>query len=301
MDRFEAMKLFLAVIDAGSLSAAARRRKLPLTTVSRKIAALEAHLKTPLLVRGGRTAIPTDTGRAYAEACRRILDDVGEAERLASGEYAAPKGHLTITAPIVFGRTHVLPVVTDFLRAYPDISIRLLLADRIVNLHEEQVDLALRIGDLPDSGLVAVKLGAIRRVLCASPAYLAARGVPKHPRELAMHDCIDFSGASASDAWTFAAANRALTIPVKPRLAVNTAEAAIDAVIADLGVTRLLSYQVHEGVKAGRMRLLLEDYEPPEMPVHLVHGGNDPIPQKIRAFIDSAAPRLRSTLAEIAR
>ncbi len=169
MDRLEAMAILLAVVDSGTLSAAARQLRLPLTTVSRKIADLETHLGTRLLARGNRRVALTDAGLSYVAACRRILEDVGEAERIAAGEYSAPRGSLLITAPIVFGRLHVLPVVTEFLAAYPDVDIRLRLADRLVNLGEEHIDLAVRIGDLPDSSLVAIRLGEITQVVCASP------------------------------------------------------------------------------------------------------------------------------------
>ena len=203
MDRLESMSILVTAVEAGSLSAAARRLGMPLATVSRKVSELEAHLKTRLLNRSSRRLTLTDAGRSYVAACKRILEDVGEAERAASGEYSAPKGDLIITAPIVFGRLHVLPVVTEFLKAYPDIDIRIVLADRVVNLLEEHVDLAVRIGELPDSSLVATRVGAIRRVVCGSPAYFAARGTPKHPSELGTHDCVTFEGLMSPDAWTF--------------------------------------------------------------------------------------------------
>src|ERR1700676_3464640 len=177
MDRLESMSILVAAVDAGSLSAAARRLGTPLATVSRKVSELEAHLKTRLLTRSSRKLALTDAGRSYSEACKRILEDVGEAERAASGEYSAPKGDLIITAPIVFGRLHVLPIAMEFLKAYPDIDIRIVLADRLVNLLEDHIDLAVRIGELPDSSLVATRVGAIRRVACASPAYLAVHGI----------------------------------------------------------------------------------------------------------------------------
>ncbi|RVC28693.1 LysR substrate-binding domain-containing protein, partial [Mesorhizobium sp. M7A.F.Ca.CA.004.04.2.1] len=181
MDRLEAMSLFVAAVEAGSLSAASRRFGIPLATVSRKISDLERHLNTRLLNRSTRRLTPTDAGQAYLAACRRILDEVGEAERTAAGEYSAPTGELAITAPVVFGRLHVLPVVTGFLAAYPDVDIRLTLADRITQLVEDHFDLAIRIGQLPDSSLVAIGVGAIRRVVCASPAYLAEHGTPTTP------------------------------------------------------------------------------------------------------------------------
>lgn len=185
------MLILVTAVDAGSLSAAARHLGTPLATVSRKVSELEAHLKTRLLTRSSRCLTLTDAGRNYVAACKRILEEVGEAERAASGEYSAPKGDLIITAPIVFGRLHVLPAVAEFLETYPEIDIRLVLADRAVNLLEEHVDLAVRIGELPDSSLVATRVGAIRRVVCGSPGYFAARGIPQTPDELGTHhNCV---------------------------------------------------------------------------------------------------------------
>jgi DNA-binding transcriptional LysR family regulator len=296
MDRLEAMSVLLAVVDAGSISAASRRLGLPLTTVSRKISALEAHLNTRLLVRGARRTQLTETGRAYADACRRILDETTEAERLASGEYSAPKGSLSVTAPIVFGRLHLLPVVSEFLKAHPAIAIHLILADRIVNLVEEQVDVALRIGALPDSSLVAAKLGTIRRIVCASPSYLAARGLPANPSDLAVHECIAFEGLSPQPQWTFFDGRNQMPVAIRPRLTVNTAEAAIDAAISGLGLTRVLSYQVAAAQRSASLRVVLVPFEPPAIPVSLVHAALSPLPLKIRAFIDFAAPRLRAAL-----
>lgn len=293
------MSVLLAVVDAGSLSAASRRLGAPLATVSRKVLELEAHLETRLLIRSSRRVTLTDAGQSYVAACRRILDDVGEAERAAAGEYSAPTGDLLITAPIVFGRLHVLPIVADFLMAYPEIGVRLMLADRVVNLMEEQIDIALRIGELPDSSLVATRVGAIRRVVCASPGYLAARGTPKRPHELPAHDCITFEGLMSPLEWTFRIDKTDKPVAIRSRLVVNTAEAAIDAAIAGLGVTRVLSYQVEAARRTGQLALMLEAFEPPPSPVNLVHAGQGLLPLKTRAFLDFAAQRLRARFAAI--
>ena len=226
MDRLESMSTLVAAVEAGSLSAASRKLGMPLATVSRKVSELEAHLRTRLVNRTSRRLTLTDAGRSYVAACKRILDDIGEAERAAAGEYVAPRGDLIITAPIVFGRLHVLPVAIEFLKAYPDIDVRLALADRVVNLLEDDVDLAVRIGELPDSSLVATRVGAIRRVVCGSPDYFAARGTPKRPEELSNHDCITFHGLSAPDAWQFTAGKSTVSVAIHSRLIVNTAEAA---------------------------------------------------------------------------
>jgi DNA-binding transcriptional LysR family regulator len=239
----------------------------------------------------------TDAGRSYVAACKRILEDVGEAERAAAGEYMAPRGDLTVTAPIVFGRLHVLPVVIEFLKAYPDIDIRVALADRVVNLREDDIDLAIRIGELPDSSLVATRVGAIRRVVCGSPAYFAHRGTPKSPGELSTHDCITFDGLMSPDVWKFAVGKSIVSVAIHSRLTVNTAEAAIDAAIAEVGITRVLSYQVASALRAGTLALALREFEPKPWPVSLVYGGQGLLPLKLRAFLDFAAPRLKARLA----
>jgi DNA-binding transcriptional LysR family regulator len=298
MDRLEAMSILLAVVDAGSLSAAARRLGTPLPTVSRKVAELEAHLHTRLLHRTTRQLSLTEAGAAYVAACRRILDDVGEAERIATGEYATPKGELAVTAPIVFGRLHIVPVVAEFLAQYPEIRIKLLLTDRVIHLMEEQVDVALRIGELPDSTLMASRVGTVRSVVCGSPAYLAQRGVPARPEELAAHDCISFDVLESRRAWVFGEGTSMMSVPVISRLEVNTAEAAIAAATLGAGMVRVLSYQVADAVANGALDVVLQNYEPAPLPVSLVHKGQTPLPRKLRAFLDFAAPRLRARIAQ---
>jgi DNA-binding transcriptional LysR family regulator len=291
------MSILVAASEAGSLSAAARRLGIPLTNVSRKVSELEAYLKTGLLNRSSRSLTLTEAGRSYVADCKRILEMVGEAERAATGEYGAPKGDLVITAPIVFGRLHVLPVVTEFLRAYPEIDVRLVFADRIVNLFEEQIDLAVRIGDLPDSSLIATRIGAIRHVVCGSPGYFAARGMPGTPDELARHDCITFEGLISPSVWTFSFGKAKKSIPVHSRLTVNTAEAAVNAAAAGVGITRVLSYQVAQEIRAKLLVLALKDFEPAPWPVNLVYTGQRLLPSKVRVFLDYAVPRLKATLS----
>lgn len=298
MDRLEAMSILLAVVDTGSLSAAARRLGMPLPTVSRKIAELETHLRTRLLHRTTRQSSLTEAGVAYVAACRRILDEVGEAERIATGEYAAPRGDLAVTAPIVFGRLHIVPVVAEFLAQYPEINIKLLLTDRVVHLMEEQIDVALRIGELPDSTLMASRVGTVRSVVCASPAYLARRGVPASPDALAAHDCISFDVLESRRAWVFGDGKSTLAVPVQSRLQVNTAEAAISAATLGVGLIRVLSYQVADAVGNGALDVVLRDYEPAPLPVSLVHKGQTPLPRKLRVFLDFAAPRLSARITQ---
>jgi DNA-binding transcriptional LysR family regulator len=300
MDRLESMSVFVAAVEAGSLSAAARRLGTPLATVSRKVSELEAHLKTRLLNRSSRRLTLTDAGRSYLAACKRILEDLRDAERAASGEYSAPRGDLVITAPIVFGRLHVLPVALGFLRAFPAVDIRLALADHVVNLLEDHIDLAVRIGELPDSSLVASRVGWIRRVICGSPSYFAEHGTPQSPDELKGHDCITFQGQSSPETWNFRIGRAEASVPIHSRLVVNTAEAAIDAAIAGVGITRVLSYQIANAIEARSLAVILEDYEPAPFPVSLVHAGQQLLPAKLRAFLDFATPRLKARLLQAA-
>jgi DNA-binding transcriptional LysR family regulator len=293
MDRLESMSVFVAVVAAGSFSAASRHLRMPLPTVSRKVAEIESHLKAKLLVRSTRKLALTEAGQAYVEDCKRILEAVADAERGASGQYNAPQGELIVTAPIVFGRLHVTPVVTEFLREYERVDVRLLLADRALNLVEDHVDLAVRIGPLPDSRLVASKVGQIRRVVCASPAYLQEHGTPRTPQDLRQHDCVTFSGLTDAGSWSFRGGE---AVRVHSRLSTSTAEAAIDATLAGIGLTCTLSYQIAEAVKAGRLQIVLRKFEPAPLPVSLLYVRESRITAKLRAFIDYAAPRLRARL-----
>lgn len=295
MDRLESMSVFVAVVAAGSFSAASRQLRMPLPTVSRKVAEIEAHLKAQLLVRSTRKLVLTEAGQAYVEDCKRILEAVTEAERGASGQYNAPQGELTITAPIVFGRLHVVPAVTEFLRAYARVDVRLLLIDRPLNLVDDHVDLAVRIGPLPDSRLVASKVGQIRRVVCATPAYLQERGTPRTPQDLLKHDCVTFAGLTDAGSWAFRDRE---TVRVHSRLTTSTAEAAIDAALAGIGLTCTLSYQIAAAVRAGQLAVVLRKFEPPPLPVSLIYVRETRITAKLRAFIDYAAPRLRTSLTD---
>jgi DNA-binding transcriptional LysR family regulator len=298
MDRLESMSMLVAVIDAGSLSAAGRNLGVPLPTVSRKISELEAHLGIQLIRRSSRRITLTDAGAAYLDACKRILEQIGEAERAASGEYQTPRGELIVTAPIVFGRLHVLPVICDFLKAYPDIDIRLLLSDRNINLLDEHIHVAARIGALPDSSLMGTRIGTVRQVVCGSPAYFATRGMPATPEELGAHDCITSDVVGAPDVWRFGAGKSERAVTVRSRLFVSTAEAAVDAAVAEVGITRLLSYQVARAVAEKTLVIILEDFEPPPQPVNLLHAGGKLAPLKLRAFLDFAAPRLKARLQQ---
>jgi DNA-binding transcriptional LysR family regulator len=296
-DRLETMSIFVRVVDEGSLTAGARALAMPIATVSRRIAELEDKLGAELLLRSPRGLTLTDTGQTYVAACRRILEEVAEAERNASGEFTAPRGTLTMTAPIVFGRLHVLPAVNAFLRSFQDVDIRLELTDRPVNLHEEHLDLAVRIGPLSDSMFIARKLGEVRRIVCVSPSYLEKHETPENPVDLEKLDTIAFQTVMAAPNWQFGSEQPQKVTLMRPRLIVNTAEAAIDAAIDGLGFTRVLSYQADQAIKAGRLVPVLQDFEPDPWPVHLLYEPRALIPQKLRAFLDFAAPRIAAGMA----
>ncbi len=299
MDRLDAMRTLLAAVDGGSLSAASRSLGTPLPTVSRKVSELEAHLGTQLVVRTSRGLGLTDAGQAYVDACRRILDELEDAERAAAGEYRAPRGELLVTASIMFGKIHLTQIVLDFLVAYPEVSVRLLLFDHVVDLIDNHVDIAARIGPLPDSGLVALRVGQVQWVTVASPEYLARRGTPRVPADLAHHACIAFEGSRRARAWAFRGGDAADTIPIHPRFAVNTAESLIRAAAAGIGIARLMSYQVADAVRSGALVSVLAGHAPPAIPVHLVHTGPPLLPLKMRAFLDFATPRLKAALAQV--
>jgi DNA-binding transcriptional LysR family regulator len=298
MDRLEAMSTFLAVVEAGSLSAAARQMNAPLTTVSRKVSDLESHLRTKLFNRSSRQLVLTDAGSSYLAACKRIIADVTEAERTAAGEYAAPTGELSVTTPIGMGRTILIPIMADFLKTYPDIKARMVPSDRPLSLFQEHIDVGVRIGVLPDSSLVAIPVGTTRRVICASPAYLAARGTPRTPEDLAGHDCINYTGFTLPDAWTLVRDKATIVVPVNSRLAVGSAEAAFAAAQAGIGITIAMSYQLKVAPEPGALTTLLDEFMPAPLPINLVYAANRFLPIKVRAFLDFAVPRLKRVFAE---
>lgn len=297
MDRLEAMAMFLAALDQGSLSAAARTLHVPIATLSRKVADLEAQLGVQLLIRTTRNVVPTEAGLAYAVAARRILDQMGEAEREAKGEFSRPSGELVITAPFLFGRLHVMPVVAEFLAEFPEVNVRLVLGDRVAALIDNHIDMAVRIGQLPDSGLIATRVGAVRPVTCGSPRLLDAQGVPETPEDLLKMPCVSTDLQAQARGWTFRdpGSTAPLFIPVAPRL-IAPAETVLDAAIRGVGLVNLLVYQVKAPIEAGSLRRVLETYERDPVPIHLVHPHHGQMPLKMRCFLDFAAPRLRESL-----
>jgi DNA-binding transcriptional LysR family regulator len=296
MDRFDAMSVLLAVVEEGSLSAGARRLRATLPTVSRKVAELERHLGTQLLIRTARRLELTEAGQAYVVASKLILEQVEQAERMAAGEYIVPRGELTITTPIMFGRRHVLPVAAEFLDAHPNITLRVYFAEKTLSLTEEHVHVAVRIGELTDNTFMATRVGSVRRIVCASPGYLARRGTPMTPDDLCKHDAITIPGFVETLAWQFMRDGKQVAAEVRSRVAVNITEAALDAALAGLGVAHLLSYQIIEELQSGALVPLLEEFALPFLPVSLVYPAQGLLPLKVRAFLNWTAPRLRARL-----
>lgn len=291
MDRLDAMRVFLAVVDAGSLSAGSRALRSPLPSVSRKMAELERFLGTNLLIRTSRKLQLTDAGRDYLEAARRIIADLEEAERRASGEYQTPRGELTITTPVEFGTRHVMPLAMQFMNEHPEVVLRIIAVDRIVHLVEEQVDIAIRLGNLADSALYAVKVGEFSLLTCASPSYLERRGTPSHPLELAEHDGVLFEPGAVF--WAFPVDGARLAASPRPHVIVNTAAGNLAAAIAGAGIARLFDYQLKDAIRSGALVPILTDFEDSPLPIHLVYPRQGLLPLKVRAFIDWMTPRLR--------
>ena len=254
---------------------------------------LERLLKARLLFRGNRKLVLTDAGRDYVASCRRILEDIGEAERVAAGEFRAPQGELNFSVPVVMGRIHVMPVVVEFLRSYPDIRMRVHLTDRNVNLLEEHFDLALRVGELPDSSMIGTRIGLVRQVLCASPDYLKSHGVPRKPADLKLHDCMAYEDFVGGNKWLFRTKTGSDRVAIPSRLTVNSADAAIIAAVGGSGIARVLLYHIDEHVRSGSAGDIVGSSEPAPIPFTLITHGQRQIPLKLRAFLDYAVPRLR--------
>jgi DNA-binding transcriptional LysR family regulator len=253
-----------------------------------------------LLIRSVKGLELTPAGRSYVTSAKAILEQLNEAERTAAGEYLEPKGDLTVTAPIMFGRMHVLPVVTRFLSAFPNVAVELVLTDRVTHFLDDHVDVALRIGTLSDSGLISTRLGTVRRLTCASPDYLATHGAPITPDDLAQHSVISFETVSSVTTWTFEADGSEIAATFRSRLSVNTIDAAIDAGLCGFGLIRANSYQVANHVRRDRLTVVLEAFEPSPRPVHLIYDQQSRLPLKLRAFIDFVAPHLRERLTQTA-
>ncbi|MBY6264859.1 LysR family transcriptional regulator [Azospirillum sp. 412522] len=290
MDRWQAMRVFAKVAETGSFAETARLLHLSAPAVTRAVASLEDVIGARLFVRTTRSVKLTEAGTRYFEDCRRILSDIAEAEAAAGGSYASPAGTLAVTASALFGRMHVLPIVTEFLNTYPAMRARTLFIDRPVNIVEEGIDVAVRIGHLPDSGFTAVKVGTVRRVVCGSPAYFERHGVPIVPADLRSHRIAASTSAWASPEWRFAGDQR---VTVDPVLQCNTNEAVIATAKEGWGLTRVLHYQIGPALVEGSLRIVLGDHEEPPLPIHVLYPEGRHAPAKVRAFVDLAVARLR--------
>ena len=301
MDRIDAVAAFAEVAERGSFAEAARRLGRSPAAVTRAIAELEARLGVRLLNRTTRAVSVTEAGQRFLAGARRVLADLDEIERAAAGEGTAPRGELRVTAPILFGRLHVLPIVLEFLGSFRDVSVVLTLLDRPIDLVEEGLDVAVRIGALAESSAIASRVGALHRIVVASPDYLARHGTPLAPADLGAHAVIAFAGMFGVERWVFRDNAKEESVAIEPRLVVTTAEAAVDAARGGFGLTRVLSYQAADDIGRGSLRRVLTAYEGDELPIHLLYPGGRHPPPKLRAFLDFTMPRLRRRSEAIAR
>ena len=292
MDRWQAMRIFVQVVESGGFAPAAKLLHTSPPSVTRAIAGLEAQIGTRLLVRTTRSLKLTAAGEGYFADCRRILAEIAEAEANAAGSFTQPAGLLTVTAPALFGRIHVLPVILDFLDLHPAMQVRTVFVDRVTNLVEEGLDVAIRIAALPASGLIARRVGSVRQVLCGSPDYFARFGEPERPQDLERHRMIGRDGLFGHSEWLFGR-DSSIRVPTSARLVVNTNDAAIAAAVAGWGLSRFHSYQVAPEIDAGRLKVVLADYEREPVPIHIVHAEGRKVSARVRAFVDFAAERLR--------
>lgn len=292
MDKLRAMQIFVKIVDAGSMAAAADALGISGPAVVRSLAALERTVGARLLNRTTRRSSLSDEGREYYERCKRVLAEVEEADASLSARRIEPRGRLRLTAPVTYGRMHVAPVVAEFATKYPAVEIELLLLDRVVELVEEGIDAAIRIGHLTESTLVALKLGETGRITCAAPAYLRRAGTPKVPDDLLGHRTIHFSGLSTSPEWQFGPKGRT-PISIRPFLRTNHVDAALDACLRGLGCAQFLGYQVRQLLEAGKLRLVLAEFSPPPVPIQLVYPHARLLSSNVRAFVDLALARLR--------
>ena len=297
MDKFRSIQVFIKVADNQGFAAAARSLNMSPPAVTRAVAMLEEELGTPLFVRTTRLVRLTESGQRFLQDARRILHDLEEAQDTATGSHSAPRGELHVTAPALFGRMYVTPILGDFLNMYPEVSARTLFVDRIVNMVDEGMDVAIRLGNLPDSSLVAVRCGLIRHVVVASPDYIARKGMPVLPEDLSDHQIIQSTAAAAGNDWKFQHNDRPISVRLEPRVRMNTNDAAVELAVRGGGMARLISYQVAPYVADGRLQVVLDAFEMPSQPVHVVHQEGRLVSAKVRAFVDFVAQGLRQELA----
>jgi DNA-binding transcriptional LysR family regulator len=297
LDQLHLINVFVAVVDTNGFAGAARKLNMSPPAVTRAINELETHLGVRLLTRTTRMVRVTEAGERYVEDCRRILSELTEADESVTGLHGSPRGKLTLTAPVLFGAKFVTPIVTEYLRRYPQVNASCWLLDRVVNMMDEGVDLAVRIGDLPDSSMQAIRVGQVRRVICAAPSYLAQHGQPNIPQDLASHCTVLASTVTPSPEWRFLEGGEPCLVKLQPRLIITSNDAAVNAAVEGFGIVRLMSYQVADQVRDGQLKILLSEFELPELPVHLVHREGRHASQKARAFLDLAIERLRANPA----
>lgn len=292
MDRFQEMQIFIAVTEEEGFAAAARRLHISPPSVTRAIAAMEERIGTQLLSRTTRNVHLTEAGQRYLEDCRRILSELDEAEEAAAGSYSIPCGYLTVTAPVLFGELYVAPLLTDYLDQFPSVHLNALLVDRVVNMTDEGIDVAIRIGHLHENGQHAIKVGEVRQVICAAPAYFERYGRPRHPAELKAARLVMSSASHLLSDWQFMEGANPLSLRFDPRLVVTANQAAINIACLGWGITRVLSYQVARHVADGALEVVLEDFELPALPIHVVYQKSNRVPAKVRTFVDFLAGRL---------
>ena len=297
MDKLHLMTVFVAVAEEESFAGGSRRLAMSPPAVTRCIAALEARLGVKLLDRTTRYVRVTEAGQRYLDDARRIIAEVDEADDAVVGINATPKGHLTVTAPVLFGRMYVTPLMVDYLNLYPEMDVSALYLDRVVNMMEEGVDVGIRIGELPDSTMKALKVGYVRRVLCAAPDYVQRQGLPQSPDQLMQHTIISASSISPSVEWKFKQNNELTTIRIKPRLVVTTNDAAIEAASTGFGITRLMSYQIAPQLANNALQIILPEYELAPLPVHVIHREGRHKSARVRSFVDLMVEGLRAKLA----
>lgn len=294
MDRLTEMQIYVAVAEGEGFAAAARRLGISPPVVTRAVADLEARLGVKLLNRTTRYVRATDAGQRYLEDARRVLAAADEADEAAIGINSEPRGHLTVTAPVLFGRMYVMPGIVDYLQRFPATEVSALFVDRVVNLLEEGVDVAVRIGELGDSSFKALRVGSVRKVLCASPDYIARHGLPANPEALTNHTIIVATNLSTNIEWRFMQDAKPSAVRIKPRLSVTSNDSAIEAAVRGLGITRLMSYQVAPELVSGKLKIILSEFEPAPVPIHILHREGRYAATKIRSFIDLMAERLRA-------
>lgn len=292
MDRFQEMQIFMAVADEEGFAAAARRLNISPPSVTRVIAAMEERIGTQLLTRTTRSLHLTEAGHRYLEDCRRILGEVDEAEEAAAGSYSIPCGHLTVTASVLFGELFVAPLLAAYLDQFPSVHVNALLVDRVVNMADEGIDVAIRIGHLHENSLHAVQVGEVRQVICAAPAYFERHGRPVQPSDLATANIVMSSASHLLSDWHFVHQGEDLSVRCQPRLVVTANQAAINVAALGWGITRVLSYQVASLVAAGELELVLRKYEPPALPIQVVYQKSQRVPAKVRTFVDFLVERL---------